>query len=79
MTVHTIATEPMKLVNVLLFDAVEGEWRIGHLRVVLEGVDPFYCACTVAEAADLLCEGVPVPVFADVSHWAQLPDPPALG
>ena len=76
MTVHSISVPMMKLVNLLMFDPIEAEWRVGHLREVLPGVEPCHCACTVTEANDMLMDDQPVPVFTEVSHWARLPANP---
>lgn len=65
-----------ELANVLFWDAMEREWRIGHVRPMIEGVEPFYCACSVGEAHDLIAGDLPVPVFTEVTHWARLPDNP---
>lgn len=79
MTVHAVSevTVPV-LSNVLLWDAVEGEWRIGHARQVIPEVAEVYlCACSVEEAHELITDGEPVPVFMSVTHWARLPEQPA--
>lgn len=77
MTVHDVDDVPMmNLSNVLMYDKFEAEWRIGHCRIVFEGVDPFFCACSVQEANDLLSDDEPVPVFTNVTHWARLPSNP---
>lgn len=77
MSVYEIAmTAVPAMQNVLLWDTVEREWRIGHLRSVIEGVAAYYCGVPVAEANDLLSDDYPVPVFTDVSHWARLPSEP---
>jgi len=79
MSVHDIdKLQVPELENVLLWDALEGVWRIGHARVMIEGVPAFWCDCTVVQAADLIVEELPVPVLVEVSHWARLPDQPGL-
>jgi len=65
--------EVPEMQNVLMWDAVEREWLVGHMR---KAGELYACACTVAEAAEMLVDGVPVPVFAEVTHWARLPDAP---
>lgn len=78
MSVHAIETTPVPtLSDVLLWDAIEREWRIGHARQMIPGLDEaYYCACSCAEAADLITDGEPVPVFMQATHWARLPDIP---
>lgn len=77
MSVHEIETTDVPtLENVLLWDTIEREWRIGHARVMIDGVPAFYCAVSVSEAHDLIIDDYPVPVFAEVSHWARLPSEP---
>ena len=71
MVVHEIAGAP-DMIDVLLWDAAEREWRIGHQRELYVG-QAFWCACTMAEAEDLITDGEPVPVFQRVTHWAPLP------
>lgn len=79
MSVHDLAEKPAPtLVNILLWDALEMEWRIGHLRAVIEGMEPYYCACSVSDAHDLITSDLPVPIFADVTHWSRLPDQPGV-
>lgn len=74
MIIHPIASAPHD-VDVLMWDVLEREWRIGHIRGVLEGVEPFHVACTVREASDLISDDNPIPVFMEASHWAALPMP----
>ena len=78
MSVHAIeATAAPVLSDVLMFDAIEREWRIGHARRMIPGIDEVYhCACSCAEAAALITDGELVPVFMSVSHWARLPEMP---
>ena len=77
MSVHEIeATAVPAMQNVLLWDTVEREWRIGHLRMLDDGVAEHLCACSVEEAHELIADDQPVPVFVDVSHWARLPVEP---
>lgn len=78
MIVHEINYKVPLLQNLLFWDAAEGEWRIGHARAIIEGLDPYLCAVTVAEAHDLITSDLPVPVFAEVTHWARLPDQPGV-
>jgi hypothetical protein len=78
-SVHEIETTGAPtLENVLLWDVLEGEWRIGHARLMIDGLPAFYCAVSVAEAHDLIADDYPVPVFEEVSHWARLPDQPGV-
>lgn len=63
------------MTDVLLWDVLGGEWRIGHQRTLYVG-EAFWCACSLAEATDLVTDGMPVPVFEEVTHWAALPLPP---
>lgn len=76
MNVQSIENTPEALRNIMLWDAVEEEWRIGHLRHFPDVGVEYWCACTCREAADLITDGEPVPVFMRVTHWAQLPDVP---
>jgi hypothetical protein len=63
--------------NVLMWDALEREWRVGHLRVMDEGGEAMELACTVEEANDVLTSGDGMlPVFMEVTHWARLPGEP---
>lgn len=79
MIVHEVAKVAVPAMqNVLLWDAAEGEWRIGHARVVIDGRPAYLCAVTVQEAHDLITDDMPVPVFVDVTHWARLPDQPGV-
>ena len=75
MIVHEISSAPGPLINVLLWDEIESEWRIGHKRRFADVGEDFWCSCTVAEAAELITDGEPVPVFTEVSHWSPLPPP----
>lgn len=61
--------------DILVFDRIEDEWRIGHKRVLYVG-EEFICACTVREANDYVADGAPVPVFAEALCWAALPVKP---
>jgi len=61
--------------DVLMWDVIEQEWRIGCLRVLIEGVDAHPAACTMREADDLIECDNPVPVFENASHWCALPLP----
>ena len=54
MVVHEIAGAP-DMIDVLLWDAAEREWRIGHQRELYVG-QAFWCACTMAEAEDLITD-----------------------
>jgi hypothetical protein len=64
-------------VDILLWDALEQEWRIGHQRRVLDGVEPFFCACCKQDADDMIDADQPVPIFERVTHWVPLP--PKIG
>lgn len=74
MIVHEIASAVTEI-DILLWDAIEREWRIGHGREVIDGLI-HWCACTMREAAEMLADDLPVPVFERVTHWSPLPAPP---
>lgn len=79
MTVHEVAKLDIPaLQNVLMFDAIEREWRIGHVRWFKDIGAPLTLACTVEEANDALSDegATPLMIFTEVTHWARLPDAP---
>jgi hypothetical protein len=81
MTMHVHQVEKIAipvLQNVLMWDALEREWRVGHLRVMDEGGEALELACTVEEANDALSEAQEtlLPVFMEVTHWTRLPGEP---
>lgn len=77
MIIHPIASAPEALRDVLLWDVGEEEWRVGHLRFMRDIEQDYWIACSCREAAELITDGEPVPVFAEVSHWT--PMPPKMG
>jgi len=75
MIVHAIESVP-EMTDVLLWDAIEREWVVGHVRQLVPGLnDPYHCAVSLKEGNALLTDGEPVPVIAEATHWAQLPPP----
>lgn len=77
MNVIAIENAPPMLTNVLLWDAMEREWRVGHGRIMVPGLSEVYWVDgTVDDAHDLITDGEPVGVFTQVTHWARLPDAP---
>jgi len=74
MIVHPIGGAPHNI-DVLMWDALESEWRIGHFRDMIPGVNAYPVACTMREADDLIECDNPVPVFEKTTHWSPLPPP----
>ena len=57
--------------DIMLFDATMGEFRIGHCREVIAGVQHFVDH-TVEDAEDRLERKEPLHYFENVTHWARL-------
>lgn len=73
MVVHEISGAP-EMTDVLLWDAMEREWRIGHGRALAAvGGRLCWCACTVREGDEIAADEEPIIVFTQVTHWSPLP------
>lgn len=73
-TVHEIAGCPEDA-DVLLWDAHEKCWVVGHQMWMQDIEQWYYVALRRAEAYDRLIDGEPLPVLARCTHWAPLPPP----
>lgn len=60
-------------IDLLLYDANEGCWRIGHVLIVDDDLTPLFVDGSVA---DNLSRDCPASIIDNVSHWAHLPDHP---
>jgi len=77
MEVHDLGAVAVPLMtNVLLWDELEREWRIGHARRLLDLDEVWHCEGSVADVHELITDGMPVPVFSRVTRWARLPPEP---
>lgn len=72
--VHEIAGCP-EMADVLLWDAHERCWVIGHRRWMRDIEQDYFMAVPVKDADELITDGEPVPVLARSTHWAALPQP----
>lgn len=75
MTVYNLRDVALELgVDALLWDAIECEWRIGHAREIDGQVEYVDGSMDDADARESL--DCPLALFAEVTHWAALPDAP---
>lgn len=73
MIVYGIESAP-EMTDILLWDASERQWRVGHGRRLIPGSDAVYWVDhSLADVEAYLTDGEPVSVFTRVTHWAQLP------
>lgn len=72
MIVHEISSAP-SMTDVLVWDAKEKRWDIGHRRDVIPGADEFWIVGHVADASAKVIDDEPLSVFMTVTHWSPLP------